>query len=120
MNTLPNLQTPINEERSLKRNREEATTSGKATIQTYAETSLVKKQRLNPISEQEFIEETVGTTSIEKERSKPATPSRGTPEPSTSHSQMLERQQSFEVSSFRMRVDKDKDIRERQGHQSQE
>lgn len=51
MSAPPTLQTPLNEEKKLKRNREEETTSGKATIQTYAETGLVKRQRLNPISE---------------------------------------------------------------------
>lgn len=113
MSTPPNLQTPLNEEKSLKRNREEATTSGRATIQTYAETNLVKRQRLNPVSEQEFTEETVGATSTEIKRSRPATASWGTLEPSTSHTQMLERQRSVEVSSFRMPANKDQDIRER-------
>jgi len=49
MSTPPNLQTPLNEEKSLKKNREETTTSGRETIQTYAETGHVKRQRLNPI-----------------------------------------------------------------------
>jgi len=113
MSTPPNLQTPLNEEKSLKRNREEATTSGRETTQTYAETSMVKRQRLNLASEQEFTEEIVGATSTERERSMPATPFRGTLEPSTSHTQMLERQQSVEASLFRMPTDKDQGIRER-------
>ena len=37
-------------------------------------------------------------------------PSGETQEPSTSQTQMLERQLSVEVSSFNMHVDKDKDI----------
>lgn len=44
MSTPPNFQTPLNEERGLKRNREEAITSGRATIQTYAETSSQKEE----------------------------------------------------------------------------
>jgi len=55
----------------------------------------------------------VGAAGTEKEISRHATPSRGTPEPSTSHTQMLERQHNVEVSSFRMPANKDQDIRER-------
>jgi len=87
MSTPPNLQTPLNEERSLKINMEEATPSGRATSQKY-----VKRKRLNPFSEQEFIEEIVGATSTEREGSGHVTPPRGTQELSTSHAQMLERQ----------------------------
>jgi len=54
----------------------------------------------------------VEATRTEKERSRPTTPSRGILEPSTSHTQMLERKQSVEVSSFGMPTDKDQDIRE--------
>ena len=74
---------------------------------------MVKRQRINPFSEQEFIEETVGATSTKREGSRHATPSRGTLEPSTSHTQILERQQSVEVSYFRILADKDQDIKER-------
>lgn len=113
MSTPPNLQNPLNEEKSLKRNREEATTSGRETTQTYANTSLFKRQRLNLVLEQDFTEETIGATSTERERSRLATPFGGTLEPSTSHTHMLERKQSVEVSSFRMRANRDQDIRER-------
>jgi len=40
------LQTPLNEERNLKRDREEATPSSRPIAQNY-----VKRQRLNPFSE---------------------------------------------------------------------
>lgn len=92
MSTPHTLQTPLNEEKILKRTREEATTLGKEATQRYGETSLVKRQRLNPISEQEFTEEIVGATGTEREGRRHATPSGGTLEPSTSHTQMLERQ----------------------------
>jgi len=80
MSTPPIVQTPLNEERNPKRYREEATPSGKAISQTY-----VKRKRLNPFSEQKFTEEIVGATSIEREGSIHATPSRGTQDSSTSH-----------------------------------
>jgi len=51
MSTPPVLQTPLNEEKILKRNREGATTSEKPTSQSYAETSWAKRQRVNPFSE---------------------------------------------------------------------
>ena len=86
MSTPPKFQTPLNEEKNLKRNREEVTPSGRAISQTY-----VKRKTLNTFSEQEFTEEIVGATSTEREGSRHATPSRGTQEPSTSHAQMLEK-----------------------------
>lgn len=113
MSTRPNLQTPLNEEKSFKQNREEATTLGRETTQRYAKTSLVKRQRLNAISEEEFTDETLGANSTERKRSRAATLSGGTIEPSTSNNQMLERQHSVEVSSFRILVERDQDIRER-------
>lgn len=67
MSTPPTLQNPLNEEKNLKRNREEATTSGRASSQVYADMSLVKRQRINPVSEHKFIEETVGAINIERE-----------------------------------------------------
>jgi len=68
---------------------------------------------MNPISKQEYTEETDEVTSIERDRSRHATSSEGILEPSTSHTQMLEMQQSVEVSSFRMPTDKYHDIKER-------
>lgn len=43
MITPPVIQTPLNEEKGLKRNREGATTSARATSQTYAETCQTKR-----------------------------------------------------------------------------
>ena len=99
------LQTPLNEERNPKRDREEATPSSRPIAQTY-----VKRQRLNPFSEQGFTAETAGTTGAE---SRHTTPSGGTQEPSTSQAQMLERQQSVEVSSFGAPTGQSQDIREK-------
>lgn len=90
MRNPPILQTPLNEERNPKRDREKTIPSRKLVAQTY-----VKRKRLNPFSEQEFTEET------ERVESRKTTPSGGTQEPSTSQAQILERQQSVEVSSFR-------------------
>ena len=50
------VQTPLNEEKNPKRDREEATPSSRPVAQTY-----VKRQRLNPFSKQEFTEETART-----------------------------------------------------------
>lgn len=59
----------------------------------------VKRQRLNPLSEQEFFEETKGDRTAERSDSRPTIPRGG--RPSTSQIQALERQQRTEVSSFR-------------------
>jgi len=108
MSNPPIVQTPLNEEKNPKRDREEATPSSRPIAQTY-----VKRQRLNPFSEQEFTEETAGTTGIERAKSRQTTPSRGTQESYTSQAQMLERQQSVEVSSFRAPTGQNQDIREK-------
>jgi len=108
MRTPPIMWTPLNEERNLRRDREEATPSRRAISQTY-----VKRQKLNSFSEQEFTDETIGATSREREGSRHATLSRGTQEPSTSHAQMLEKQPSVEVSSLRTPADQDQDIKEK-------
>lgn len=96
MRNPPIFKTPLNEERNPKRDIEEATPSSRAIAQTS-----VKRQRLNPFSKQDFTEETTGTAGTERVESKQTTPSGGTQEPSTSHAQILERQQSVELSSFR-------------------
>ena len=54
MSTPPVLQTPLNEEKGKKRDREEATP-----ISGPAEQPGAKRQRLNPLSEEEIIEETI-------------------------------------------------------------
>ena len=52
-------------------------------------------------------------TNTKVDISKPTTPSRDIQEPSTSQTQMLERQLSMEVCSFSRPADKDQDIKER-------
>ena len=105
------MQTPQNEEKIPKRSREGASTSGRATSDLQQESN--KRQKINPASEQEYTEDSPEVTNTGEERSRPATPSGGMQEPSTSQTQMLERQLSVEVSSFRILVDKDQDIKER-------
>ena len=68
---------------------------------------------MNPYSEQEYTEETAGTSGAERTESRHTTPSGGTQEPSTSHAQMLERQQSVKVSSFRDPTGQSLDIKEK-------
>jgi len=51
---IPTLQTPLNEEKGKKRDREEATP-----ISGPAEQPRTKRQRLDPLSEEEIIEETI-------------------------------------------------------------
>lgn len=108
MSTLPIVKTPLNEEKNPKRDSEEATPSSRPISQAY-----VKRKRLNPFLKQEFIEEIARTTGTERAESKQTTPSRGTQEPSTTQAQMLERQQSVEVSSFKAPTGQDQDIREK-------
>lgn len=106
MSMPPILQNPLNEERNPKRDREEATTSSRPIAQTY-----VKRQRLNPFSEQKFMEEIVGATISKRAESRQATPSGGTQEPSIT--QILERKQSVEVSSFKAPIGQDQNIIEK-------
>jgi len=108
MSNPPILQTPLNEERNLKRDREKATPSSRPFAQNYA-----KRQRLNPHSEQEYTEETTRTSRAERTESRHTTPSRGRQEPSTSMAQMLQRKQSVEVSSFRAPTRQSLDIKEK-------
>ena len=51
---IPALQTPLNEERGRKRDKEEATP-----VSGPAEQPGEKRQRINPLSEEEIIEETI-------------------------------------------------------------
>lgn len=108
MSNLPIVQTPLNEEKNPKRDREQVIPSSKSIAQTY-----VKTQRLNHLLKQDFTEEIVRTTGTKRAKSRNTTPSRGTQEPSTSQVQMLERQQSMEVSSFRAPIGQNQDIREK-------
>ena len=91
MSTPPVLQTPLNEEKSLKRNKEGVTPSERTTSQAYAETNQEKRQRINHVSEQQYTKETTNATTTEREGSRHATPSGAIIEPSTSHTQILER-----------------------------
>ena len=70
---------------------EGATPSEISTSQTYEETNQAKRQRVNPVSKEEYTEETAEVTSTKRDASRHATPFGGTLEPSTSHTQMLER-----------------------------
>ena len=88
------MQTPLNEERNKKRDRETTTPINGPTEKPGA-----KRQRLNPLSEEEIIEET--TESLREERAvSQKTPPFGETSPS-SQRQELERQHSVEVSSTR-------------------
>jgi len=66
---------------------------------------------LNPFSEEEFTEEREGNTLAKITGSMHTIPSGGTP--STSQVQVLERQQSTEVSSFRAPFGQSQDIKEK-------
>lgn len=106
MRNTPILQTPLNEEKNPKRDREDATPSSIPADQTYA-----KRQRLNPFYEQEYTEETIANTVAKRTNSVHTIPSGGTP--STSQFQVLGRQQSTEVSSFRTPFGQIQDINEK-------
>jgi hypothetical protein len=75
MSTPPIMQTPQNEEKIPKGNREGASTSGMDTSNVQYETSQSKRPRLNPVSEQEDTEGSVEVTNTELDRSKGTTPS---------------------------------------------
>jgi len=111
MSTPPIIQTPQNEEKIPKRNREGVSTSRRATSDFQQESN--KRQRLNPTFEQEYTKDSSEVTNTGAKRSRPTTPSGGMQEPSTSQTQMFERHLNVEVSSFRVPTDKDQDIKER-------
>jgi len=83
----PILQTPLNEERNKKRDRELATPASGPSVQPGA-----KRQRLNPLSEEEFLEETTDSQRKEGKDSHQTFPVGGTS--TSSQRQELERQQS--------------------------
>lgn len=89
---IPALQTPPNEERSKKRDREEATSISGPTEQPG-----VKRQRLNPLSEEEVIKEMTDSPRGERVVSQQTSPVIEIS--ASSHRQELERQHSVEVSS---------------------
>lgn len=84
------MQTPLNEEKNLRRDREVATHVSGLSDQTSA-----KRHRLNPCLEEEFFEETKGSLRKEGADSQHTFPVGGTP--SISQREELERQQSTEV-----------------------
>jgi len=94
MGNPPVLQTPLNEERNLKRDREVATPPSIPTHQPFA-----KRQRMNPYSAEEFIGETIESMRKEGVYSLQTFPTGGTP--SSSQRQELERQPNTKVLSFR-------------------
>lgn len=89
MNIHPVLQTPANEEKNTKRNREEASSSALETTNELFK--LRKRPKLNPISEQEENIESVEITDTETmgQRSKDTAASGEKQEPSTSNTQMI-------------------------------
>lgn len=88
------MQTPLNEERNKKRDREVATPTSGLSDQLGG-----KRHRLNPHSEEEIFEEIINNQRREGVDSHRTFPTGGTP--SSSQRQELERQQSTEVSSFK-------------------
>ena len=78
----PVLKTPLNEEKNLKRSRDETTPSTMPIDQTF-----VKRQRLNPYAEEEYSEETSGNSTADN---RPTIPIGDTPY--VSQIQALERQ----------------------------
>lgn len=90
----PVLQTPLNEERNKKTDRETTTPTSGPTGQLGA-----KRQRLNPLSEEEIVKETIDSQRKERAVSQQTFPLGGTF--TSSQRQELERQYGAEVSSLR-------------------
>lgn len=84
MTTPPIMQTPQNEEKNLKRSREDATTFIRETSYAQLETSQVKRQKMNLVFEQEDTEGSAEVTNTEGNIIRPTTPSEGRQDPSTS------------------------------------
>jgi len=85
---IPTLQTPLNEERSKKRDREETTPTSGST-----EPPQAKRQRIDPQIEEEISEEVIESPRMERETSQQTLTS--------SFQQEKERQHGMEVSSSR-------------------
>jgi len=102
------LQTPANEDRNAKRTREEGSSSAMETTDDHFEISYNKRPKINPITKQEDTIDLVEITDIDTmvERSEILAASGETHQPSTSNTQLIERQLSVEVSSFTRTVDK--------------
>ena len=91
---IPALQTSLNEEKGKKTDREETTP-----ISGPAEQPSEKRQRLDPLLEEEIIEETIDNLRDERVFSQQTSSVVDTS--TSSHKQELERQHSVEVSSTR-------------------
>jgi len=85
------------------------------TIGEQFEMSYGKSPKLNPATEQEDTIDSVEITNTDTmvERSKGTIASGETHHPSTSNTQLIDRQLSMEVSSFTRPMDKEKDIKDR-------
>ena len=103
-------QTPNQEDRTIKRNREESSYTAETTIGTKFKLRYNKKPTINPAGkEKETIEvldeenpekDTVTTTVFENEQ-----------QPATSNTQMIQKQQIMEAYSSQQARDKDMDIK---------
>ena len=100
----PALQTPLNEERGKKRDRQEDTLIGGSEEQPGE-----KRQILNPLSEEQFIKET--TDSLREERVISQDTSPITETSASSHRQEIGRQHSVEFSSARPQSRQGSDIK---------
>jgi len=96
---VPALQTPPNEERSKKRDREETTPTSGSTEQPEA-----KRQRVDPLPKEEIIEKITESPREERATSQQTSTS--------SHRQEMERQHGMEVSSSRSQSKKRSDIKQ--------
>lgn len=115
MSITPILQTLANEDRNVKRTREEGSSSAMDTTDERYEINYRKMPKLNPITEQE---DTIGIVEIIETdtmvgRSKGPTVLDETHQPSTSNTQLIEKQLSIEVPSSNKPMDKEKYIKER-------
>ena len=115
MNIPPILPAPANEERNQKRNKEEGSSSAMETTDKKFNINYRMRPKMNPVTEQEDTIESaeIIDTDTMVERSKGTITSRETQQPSTSNTQLIERQFSVELSSFTRLVDKEKDIKDR-------
>lgn len=113
MNIPPVLHTLANEEKNTRRNKED--TSNSSMDSKYELFELRKRAKLNHVVEQEEDIESVEITDTGKmgQRSKGITASGETQQPSTSNTQLIERQESLEVSSFVRPANREKDINDR-------
>ena len=115
MNITSILQTPANEDRNVKRTREECSSSVMDTTNDQFEISYRKRPKINLVTEQEYTTDTVEITDTDTMvgRSKGPTVSEETHHTSTSNTQLIEKQLSIEFSSSSKPVDKEKDIKEK-------